>query len=141
MSKREQGFTLIELLVVIAIIGILSSVVLASLNSARGKGQVAVVKSNLANMRAEAALYYDSAGNSSYSSFCTADSVLQSASTSAAAGADYVGCNATANTFVVLAHYKTGIASAADGVAFCVDSNGYAGTSGSSTVTAGTLCK
>lgn len=38
-GRQERGFTLIELLVVIAIIGILSSVVLASVRSAQKKGR------------------------------------------------------------------------------------------------------
>ena len=61
--KTTKGFTLIELLVVIAIIGILSSVVLASLNTARSKGTDASIKSNLANARAQAELFYDANGN------------------------------------------------------------------------------
>jgi prepilin-type N-terminal cleavage/methylation domain-containing protein len=63
-NHMKKGFTLIELLVVIAIIGILSSVVLASLNTARAKGADAAIKSNLANARAQAELFYNDNTNS-----------------------------------------------------------------------------
>ncbi|OGI75614.1 hypothetical protein A3C67_00820 [Candidatus Nomurabacteria bacterium RIFCSPHIGHO2_02_FULL_42_19] len=58
----QRGFTLIELLVVVAIIGILASVVLASLNSARGKGGDAAVKANIASIRSQAELIFSSTG-------------------------------------------------------------------------------
>jgi len=70
MNTSERGFTLIELLVVIAIIGILSAVVLASLNIARLKGVDAKIKSDITNARPQAELYY-AANNQSYANVCT----------------------------------------------------------------------
>ena len=60
-KKYTQGFTLIELLVVIAIIGILSSVVLVSLNTARNKGKDTRVISDVQQLRTQ--VEADSNGN------------------------------------------------------------------------------
>jgi type II secretion system protein G len=58
-----RGFTLIELLVVIAIIGVLSSVILASLNKAREKARDAKRQSDIGQMQLALELYYDSNGS------------------------------------------------------------------------------
>lgn len=63
LRNHREGFTLIELLVVVAIIGVLASVVLASLNSARAKGIDAAIKANLKTIQSQAEIYYSDNGN------------------------------------------------------------------------------
>ncbi len=65
-TSGSTGFTLVELLVVVAIIGILSSIVLASLNGARQKGRDAKRIADVKQMQLALELYYDA--NSSYPS-------------------------------------------------------------------------
>jgi len=61
-TTDRRGFTLIELLVVIAIIGILASVVLASLNTAREKSRDAKRISDVKQVQLALELYFDSCG-------------------------------------------------------------------------------
>ncbi|MHB1316424.1 MAG: type II secretion system protein [Minisyncoccota bacterium] len=58
----KKGFTLIELLVVIAIIGLLSSVVLGSLNQARAKARDARRKQDITQIQKAVVLYFDAHG-------------------------------------------------------------------------------
>jgi len=125
--NKNKGFTLIELLVVIAIIGILSSVVLASLNTARAKGADAAVKSNLNNIRAQAELVYDQ--NTSYAAVCADENVLKGiAAAATATGATWTGvsnnaagmtCTNADDTWLAAAPLKS-----ANAGYWCVDNTG-----------------
>lgn len=70
---QARGFTLIELLVVISIIGVLSSVVLSSLSSARSKGMDAAIKADLSNLQTQAEIYYYGTGANAYGTVVASD--------------------------------------------------------------------
>ncbi len=112
--QRSRGFTLIELLVVIAIIGILSAVVLASLNTARSKGNDAAVKANLDTIRTQSAIYYDT--NNGYS-LLTAGSYPVIAAVNATNGA----CSTASSLFADqnIAAAITAADNASTGAALC----------------------
>jgi prepilin-type N-terminal cleavage/methylation domain-containing protein len=130
----KKGFTLIELLVVIAIIGILSAVVLASLNTARDKGADAAVRSNLNNIRAQAELYYDENGLT-YNGVCATGSKVDSmvAAANVANGAAATAACGDGNLrWAVEAQFKTSTDF------LCIDSLGNSATTSATSITAGT---
>ena len=102
----KRGFTLIELLVVIAIIGILSSVVLVSLNTARNKGADAAVKAQLAQIRSQAEIVYDGASPNSYDGVCADTTIIAAVAAAGTAGGGTANCQDDGNEWVVGSPYK-----------------------------------
>ena len=81
--RESKGFTLIELLVVIAIIGILSSVVLASLNTARQKGRDARRLQDLKSIVTAVALADSGGAATDFAGCATAGTKVSSCTTPA----------------------------------------------------------
>ncbi len=130
--KTNKGFTLIELLVVIAIIGILSSVVLASLNTARSKGSDAAIKSQLNSIKAEAALYYDNQASPSYVGLF--GSGTQATKLYRAAVAQQGTCTAVSTSSATV--WAAAVPLKSTTGYFCVDSTGNSTTTAAATVSA-----
>ena len=146
-NYRSRGFTLIELLVVIAIIGILSAVVLASLNTARSKGNDAAIQSNLSAIATQAEIWYGSNGNkyatAAGSTCSTASSIFADpiivkaiAATEVANGDKTVICGVTTSGYAV----QSGLQAPSTQAYWCIDSSGQATQSTTVLVAGATTC-
>jgi prepilin-type N-terminal cleavage/methylation domain-containing protein len=123
IKNTKKGFTLIELLVVIAIIGILASVVLASLSTARNKAKDASAKASMGSVRAQAEIFFDT--NTTYDGVCLSTPgvvELLAAATSQTGTTGDVECNDTASAWAADVTLSTSATSW-----WCADSTGYAG--------------
>ena len=114
---NNKGFTLVELLVVIAIIGILSSVAVVNLNTARDKAKDAKAMQELSSAHVTAQLNFDS-NDGAYSAVCTDIGSFQTA------------CVETASAWAASITLSDGY--------FCVDSTGAAKKT--ATVVISTVC-
>jgi prepilin-type N-terminal cleavage/methylation domain-containing protein len=138
----KKGFTLIELLVVVAIIGILASVVLASLGSARDKAKAASVKSALNSGRSAMEIsfidtgYYNTDGLTGTTCNTAIDTFDAAAEAQAGTGAAVCLSVSGGGSYSFSSSLPGGSGS---GAFFCVDSSGFAGEQ-AATATDGTNC-
>lgn len=135
-KSTNKGFTLIELLVVIAIIGILSAVVLASLNQARTKARDASTQASMSSVRAQAEIHFDTAGGT-YTGLAADPQIVALV---AAVNAQIPA--AATNLLTVTADAYTYAVTLNSGVFFCVDSTGYSGRiAAAAPASAGVACR
>lgn len=120
-NEKSKGFTLIELLVVVAIISVLTTIIIASLTSAKNKAIDKAIIANMLTIRSQAQLYFDGVGSGSYapaqsfplSNDCSAGMYSADIIISKTLGQiikdrglDYVACFSNTNTFALVARLK-----------------------------------
>jgi uncharacterized RDD family membrane protein YckC/competence protein ComGC len=121
--RNSSAGSIVAILIVVivgslVVLGVFASVVLASLNAAREKGQDASVKATITNIRAQAELYYDENSNS-YESLCYDQQVRWGLDRmNGGRGTQYV-CNDSISAYAVSGLLNTGSY-------YCVDSTGAA---------------
>jgi prepilin-type N-terminal cleavage/methylation domain-containing protein len=127
---RHKGFTLIELLVVVGIIGILATVVIASLSSARMKAKDAAVAESLSGYRSQAELDYP---NGNYTGLCASSELTEINNYIETQGGSLADCDDGNNDYRIivnlpssLVYQFTNVAYAAGEDSFCVNSLGTA---------------
>ncbi len=110
--KNKRGFTLIELLVVIAIIGILASMVIVNVSSARDKAKDAVIKSSVSQVRAVAELSKDDNGD--FDGVCGESDITGKISNNISENGGTMICNDNASEYCVSSVLN-------NGTSVCVD--------------------
>jgi len=119
-KKKKKGFTLIELLVVIAIIGILATIVIVNVNSARNKAKDAVIKADVEGLRNAAEMWYTT-GNTYVGCDGAGTDWASLATAITAAGGSLQKCTITASAWC-------GYSGLPSGGNWCADYTGYSGS-------------
>ena len=119
-----HGFTLIELLVVIAIIGILASIVLVSLNSARAKGRDAKRVADLQQFQRAVAMSTNANGLANFSGCTTANALVSACTDPNGTGFADPGTSPTACSAGPTSQCNYSVASAAGGGAPAFSNSG-----------------
>jgi prepilin-type N-terminal cleavage/methylation domain-containing protein len=125
MKKNKQGFTLIELLVVIAIIGLLATLSIVALNTARARARDAKRVADIKQIQTAVELFFND--NGYYPAAVTAGDQIASGTNvymgvvpSAPLPPDGTACTALNNVYTYTQDTVNGTAGASYHIAYCI---------------------